>query len=117
MKQVMFAAILFIVSPLLGQVPPQVLAMNDLPNAGQLYLNYCLAGDKPCVTVRAICYGQCCAQYEADDMGYGCSGDVDGYIPPRYRYTGWSCRMFDSGRKLTGKADPKYSTKGCHNRR
>ena len=101
-----------------AQAPPQILDMQNLPNAGQLYLDYCGIGNpKPCVRVKAICYGQCCSQYDADDMGYGCSGDVERRVPRGYRYTGWSCTIFDSGKKITGKADPNYPTKGCHNPR
>lgn len=100
-----------------GQAPREVLAMNELPNAGQLYLDYCFIGKGPCVTVKAICYGQCCAQDVADEMGYGCSGDVQGYIPHKFRYSAWSCTKFASNKKITGLADPKYPTKGCHNPR
>lgn len=114
------AAILLLASLIYGanaQVPREVQAMNDLPNAGQLYLDYCFLGKSPCVTVKAICYGQCCSKSTADEMGYGCSGDVDGYIPPMFRYAKWSCEQFDGKKKTSGIADPKYSTNGCHNPR
>lgn len=100
-----------------AQAPPQILAMDDLPNAGQLYLNYCVAGDHRCVGIKAICYGQCCDQATADQMGYGCSGNIEGHVPHGYHYAGWSCRTFDKGKQYNGLATKGYDKTGCHNPR
>ena len=98
-------------------VPVQVQAMNDLPNAAQLNLVYCSSGNKVCVTRRAICYGQCGTQDEADEMGYGCSGDVEGRVPAGFHYARWVAFDYETGKITGGLATKGYSTKGCMNRR
>lgn len=105
-----------------AQAPPEVQAMNSLPNAGELYLLYCGSGDH-CVNLKAICYGQCCDQDVADEMGYGCFGDVEGRAPRGSHYAGWSCKDFDTGRTSRGKSTRDYDMRrysdsgGCHNSR
>lgn len=69
--------------------PPMILQMDSLPNAGQIFIQYCLLW--VCVERSTSCHGQCCFQEEADALGYGCSGDVYGHIPAWSHYAGWRC--------------------------
>jgi hypothetical protein len=89
-----------------AQAPPQIQQLNDLPNAGALFIRYCSPAGKACVTRRAICYGQCCDPFEADDMGYVCYGDIEGSVPRGYKYVGWFCQMYNPSDK------PAYGAKG-----
>ena len=93
--------------------PPPIQAMNNLPNAAQLNLVYCSPGNLVCVTRKAICYGQCGDQGTADDMGYGCSGDIEGTVPYGFHYARWFAVAYDTGRKVGGFATKGYNTKGC----
>lgn len=102
---------------MVGQVPTHFIDMNNLPNAAQLYLVYCLHTNKPCVTVKSLCWGQCGNQQSADEMGYGCFGDVEGTIPHGYHYAKWYAVDFQSGRKVGGSADKGFDTRECHNPR
>ncbi len=111
------ALIMFMV---LGQqAPPQVEAMNDLPNAAELHLVYCLK-DKVCVQRRAICYGQCGDQENGDEMGYGCSGNIVGTVPSGYKYTSWFAIDYETGKRVSGRATKNYHPWGgaanCHPR-
>jgi hypothetical protein len=100
-----------------SQAPAPIEAMNDLPNAAQLMLVYCSQDGKTCVTRRAICYGQCGDQYTADDMGYGCSGDIEGTVPPRFHYARWFAVDYATGKRYGGVATKGYDTRNCHNPR
>lgn len=73
--------------------PDPILRMDTLPNAGQLLLRFCDAGDHHCVERETSYHGQCCDQVIADAEGYGCSGDVYGGKPPGFHYSGWRCKM------------------------
>lgn len=101
--------------------PNEILQMDTLPNAGELFVDYCLIGHHACVSLSTSCHGQCCDQSEADEIGYGCSGDVYGSIPPTHHYAGWSCKMYGSpvgNVTLGGEAGPvpEY-IKQCTNHR
>lgn len=88
--------------------PPAILQMDAQPNAGQLFVRYCLLG--ACVDRSTSCHGDCCWQGEADAIGYGCSGDVYGIIPPGFHYAGWSCKPYGTptyDMPLKGEAGPK----------
>lgn len=90
--------------------PPQIEALNGLPNAGTLYVEYCSVDGGVCESHEAIAYGQVCDQAEADDMGYGCSGDIKGRVSPGMRYARWHCIPFDRptyDMPLRGEAGPK----------
>ena len=89
--------------------PPAILQMDNLPNAGELLIRYCMLGDHLCVERSTSCHGQCCDQSEADSLGYNCSGNVFGVIPPGSHYAGWRCQMYAapvSAVQLSGKAGP-----------
>lgn len=116
-KLVMALTIILLWSGFVQAAPPEIEHLNQLPNAGQLYLDYCAVGHHICVTVKAICYGQCCDQSQADDMGYGCSGDIDGIVPPGFHYAGWSCQIFDTGQTFKGLASQSYDHSKCNNPR
>ena len=104
-----------------GSAPADILELDTLPGAGELFLDYCLVGRHVCVTVSTSCHGQCCQQPEADDIGYGCSGDVYGVIPPIFHYAGWTCKPYspvEAGVKQSGEAGPVPGyIKQCTNRR
>ena len=117
MKRISIILALLISAGTALAAPPEIEAMNNLPNAGQLYIDYCAIGHHGCVTVEAICYGQCCKQGEADSMGYGCSGDIRGIVPPGLHYAGWSCKTFDKGKVTSGEATKNYDHSECHNPR
>jgi hypothetical protein len=74
--------------------PPAILQMDSLPNAGELRVRYCLVGNHICTEHSTSCHGQCCSQYAADSIGYGCSGNVYGLISPLSHYAGWRCQMY-----------------------
>jgi hypothetical protein len=104
--------------------PPEILNMDSLPNAGELFIRYCVSGffgGQSCVERSTSCHGQCCSQGEADDIGYGCSGDVYGDIPSGAHYAGWTCKMYStpvSTFPLEGKPGPEPSyIKECRNPR
>lgn len=97
--------------------PPQIEAMNNLYHAAKLYIDYCLVGHHGCITVEAICYGQCGNQVTADSMGYGCSGDIRGYIPPGFHYAGWSAKYYETGATISGDATLNFDHSYCHNPR
>lgn len=94
------------------QAPPEIQALNDQPNAGALYIRYC-SSEGLCVARKAICYGTCCDQEEADEIGSGCFGDVVGSIPVGYRYTGWYCTKYHSNEWSRGKVSKNYNAKTC----
>lgn len=98
-------------------VPPIIAQMDTLPGAGELKIDYCLVGHHGCVTVETSCHGSCCSQFEADEIGYGCSGDIYGVVPPLYHYAGWSCRTYDNGKMTMRDATPNYDRTNCHNPR
>lgn len=110
-------ALAILITSTYAQAPQQVLQMNDLSNAGQLYLDYCAFGQSICITVKAICYGQCVDQSTADEMGYGCSGDVEGVIPYGFHYARWHGLIFGTKKKFSGKANKDYPRENCHNTR
>ena len=111
------AGLMFFAASSAYAAPPEIEALNSLPNAAQLYLDYCLIGHHACVTVKAICYGQCGSQGTADAMGYGCSGDIEGFVPPGFHYAGWSAESYDGQRVSHGQATPGYDHAECHNPR
>ena len=100
-----------------GQAPPEIQALNDLPNAADLYLVYCSPFNIVCVTRRDICYGQCGNQESADATGYACVGDIEGDVPPGFHYARWFSIDYHSGKRIGGLATKGYDTKDCHNRR
>ena len=99
-----------------AQVPDEILKMNDLPNAGSLYLKYCVVHG-PCIYRHAIAFGQVCDQGTADSMGYACTGDIEGRVPSGYRYAGWKCQIFESSKLLTGKSGDDPCPTQSKNRR
>ena len=117
MKRTRWVALAILVSLQLAecapwpQAPPEVVNMNTLPNAGQLFIQYCLVGRSICVTRKAICYGQCCDQYEADSIGYACSGDIEGVVPWGFKYASWTCQPFNPSDKPPGGAKGKAGRK------
>ena len=106
-----------LVTPSQAQAPPEIADMNSLPNAAALSIVYCSHDGKACVTRRAICYGLCGDQSIADSMGYGCSGDLDGSVPPGFHYARWFAVAYDTKRLVGGYATKGYDTKNCHNPR
>ncbi len=106
-----------LVPAITNAAPPEIEAMNSFHGAAALYIDYCLVGRHVCVTVRAICYGDCGNQSEADAMGYGCSGDIAGAVPAGYHYAGWPAKRYDNGAVITGVPAPGYDHSNCHNPR
>ncbi len=102
-----------------GVAPPAILQMDSLPNAGNLMLEFCLIGKHVCVERSTSCHGQCCNQSEADAIGYGCSGTVDGLVPPLFRYRGWHCQPYGTptyNMPLSGDAGLLPGHEMCGNR-
>lgn len=101
--------------------PPEILRMDNLPNAGELLLKFCALGSHFCVERSTSCHGQCCDQGMADAEGYGCSGDVYGIVPPGFHYAGWRCQMYGAPTidiPLSGDAGPTPEhPEQCTNRR
>jgi len=96
--------VLVMVGTAFGQdAPPQILQMNNLPNAGVLFLEYC-SNMPACVYRQAIAFGQVCSQEVADDMGYACSGDIKGTVPKGFHYAGWKCTFLDKDSTVRGSA-------------
>jgi hypothetical protein len=128
MKNLLVVAVLLAVMDLNAKAqdphsiaPSEILSMDSMPNAGELFVRYCMIGNHLCTVHSTSCHGQCCNQFEADDIGYGCSGDVFGLIPPGSHYAGWICKMYStpvSATPLEGSAGPEPSNiKQCTNPR
>ena len=85
---------------------------QDLPNAGTLFLKFCIIGSSLfCTERRAVAYGQVCDPWLAHDMGTGTSGDVQGGLPPwPMHYAGWRCettaKVSDLPRGTSGPPEP-----------
>jgi hypothetical protein len=126
MKLWLVAAVLIGISSAQAQdlhsiAPPAILQMDSLPNAGELYLRFCLVGNHICTEHGTSCHGQCCDQSMADSEGYGCSGDVFGVRIPGSHYAGWRCHMYSEpvgAVPVEGPAGPTPEhIKECHNLR
>jgi hypothetical protein len=116
---IIVAKMVLFTSMFINQVPANVQAMNELSNAAELYLVYCSPRNKACVTRRAICYGQCGDQSTADEMGYGCSGDIEGHVPNGFRYARWFSAAYATGKTIGGLATKNYRSPdhlACTNR-
>ena len=108
----LIAAALLLAPAARAQPADFVRQFQELPNAGALYLKFCVGGSTLlCEERRAIAYGQVCDPGLAHDMGTGQSGDVVGGLPgwPRH-YAGWRCDTAASAADLphgtSGGAEP-----------
>lgn len=115
MLKLLAIAVVVLSGSAFGQAPQPIQDMNNLPNAAELHLIYCAIGNKVCVDLLAICYGQCGNQSEADDMGYGCSGDLRGYVPYGFHYAKWYAVDYATRRRVSGLAT--QGSKDCTNHR